>query len=65
VRCRIFLSYTSNMISCGVRESIKFLVKHKMVSCLVTTAGGIEEDFIKVTPPPLCLSVGAPYTSVS
>lgn len=53
------------MISCGVRESIKFLVKHKMVSCLVTTAGGIEEDFIKVTPPPLCLSVGAPYTSVS
>lgn len=33
-RCTIFLAYTSNMISCGVRESIKFLVKHKLVSPL-------------------------------
>ena len=48
IRARIFLSYTSNQISCGQREVIKFLVKHKMVDCLVTTAGGIEEDFIKV-----------------
>ncbi|RYG68689.1 hypothetical protein EON64_04615 [archaeon] len=30
-RCFIFLSYTSNMISSGVRETIKYLVKHKMV----------------------------------
>jgi deoxyhypusine synthase len=35
------------MISSGIRETIKFLVKHKLVHCLVTTAGGIEEDFIK------------------
>lgn len=26
---------------------IRYLVKHKHVSALVTTAGGIEEDFIK------------------
>jgi deoxyhypusine synthase len=45
--CTIFLGYTSNMISCGVRESIKFLVKNKMVDCLVTTCGGVEEDFVK------------------
>jgi len=50
--CTIFLGYTSNMISCGVRETIRFLTQHKMVDCIVTTAGGVEEDFIK------CLSNG-------
>lgn len=47
----IFLSYTSNMISSGVRETIKFLVKNKHVDVLCTTAGGIEEDFIKCLKP--------------
>eukprot|EP00518_Triparma_eleuthera_P005414 CAMPEP_0182465428 /NCGR_PEP_ID=MMETSP1319-20130603/9721_1 /TAXON_ID=172717 /ORGANISM="Bolidomonas pacifica, Strain RCC208" /LENGTH=385 /DNA_ID=CAMNT_0024665175 /DNA_START=142 /DNA_END=1296 /DNA_ORIENTATION=+ len=47
IRAKIFFSYTSNQISCGQREVIKFLVQHKMVDVLVTTAGGIEEDFIK------------------
>lgn len=45
--CTIFLSYTSNMISSGIRENIRFLVKNKLVDCIVTTAGGIEEDIIK------------------
>lgn len=45
--CTIFLSYTSNMISSGIREHIRFLVKNKLVDCIVTTAGGIEEDLIK------------------
>jgi deoxyhypusine synthase len=49
--CTIFLGYTSNMISCGMREYIRFLVQHKMVDCLVSTAGGIEEDFIKCLAP--------------
>jgi deoxyhypusine synthase len=35
------------LISAGVREQIRWLVQHKMVDVLVTTAGGIEEDFIK------------------
>ncbi len=39
------------MISSGVRETILFLVKHKLVHCIVTTAGGIEEDFIKCLAP--------------
>ena len=45
--CTIFLSFTSNMISSGVRETIKYLVKHKLVHVLVTSAGGVEEDLIK------------------
>merc|ERR1712232_730611 len=45
------MGYTSNMISSGVRETIKFLVKHKLVDVIVTTAGGIEEDFIKCLAP--------------
>ncbi|CAF90599.1 unnamed protein product, partial [Tetraodon nigroviridis] len=49
--CTIFLGYTSNMISSGVRESIRFLAQHRMVDVLVTTAGGIEEDLIKCFAP--------------
>ena len=49
--CTIFLGYTSNMASCGVRESIRFIVEHKMVDCIVASAGGIEEDFIKCLAP--------------
>ena len=50
-KATIFLAYTSNMISSGVREVIKYLVEHKFVDVLVTTAGGIEEDFIKCLKP--------------
>ncbi|KAJ2160130.1 Deoxyhypusine synthase [Coemansia sp. RSA 552] len=50
-RCKIFLGYTSNLVSSGVRESIKYLVKNRMVSVLVSTAGGVEEDFIKCLAP--------------
>ncbi|XP_061724989.1 probable deoxyhypusine synthase [Cydia pomonella] len=49
--CTIFLGYTSNMISSGLRDTIKFLVKNKLVDCIVTTAGGVEEDFIKCLAP--------------
>ncbi|CAO1617310.1 unnamed protein product [Sympodiomycopsis kandeliae] len=46
-KCNIFLGFTSNLISSGLREVLLFLVKHKYVSAIVTTAGGIEEDLIK------------------
>ncbi|EDO34643.1 predicted protein [Nematostella vectensis] len=49
--CTIFLAYTSNMISCGVREVIRYLVQNNMVDVLVTTGGGIEEDFMKCLAP--------------
>ena len=53
VRCKMFLGYTSNLVSAGVREHIRYLVQHRMVDVLCTTAGGIEEDFIKVLQPRL------------
>lgn len=37
VKCTIFLGYTSNMISSGVREVIRYLAQHKMV-CLTPCA---------------------------
>merc|ERR1712142_866576 len=40
--CTIFLGYTSNMASAGVRDVIRFLVEHKLVDVLVSTAGGIK-----------------------
>lgn len=43
----IFLSFTSNMISSGMREIIKYLVEKKKVAVLCTSAGGVEEDAIK------------------
>ncbi|CAH1395335.1 unnamed protein product [Nezara viridula] len=50
-KCTLFLGYTSNMVSSGLRETIRFLVEHKMVDCIVTTAGGVEEDLIKCLAP--------------
>ena len=51
VKCKIFLAHTSNMISSGMREYIRYLVQNKMVQAIVTSAGGIEEDFIKCLAP--------------
>ncbi|ODV89887.1 hypothetical protein CANCADRAFT_97131 [Tortispora caseinolytica NRRL Y-17796] len=50
-KCTIFLGYTSNLISSGLRSTLKFLVQHNLVSAIVTTAGGVEEDFIKCLGP--------------
>lgn len=47
----IYLSFTSNMVSSGVREIITYLVKHKKVAVLCTSAGGIEEDGLKARKP--------------
>lgn len=43
----IFLGYTSNMVSSGLRDVVRYLAEHKKIDVLVTTAGGIEEDIIK------------------
>lgn len=47
VKCTIFLGYTSNMISSGNREIIRYLAQHKMIDAIVTSAGGVEEDLMK------------------
>lgn len=43
----IFLGYTSNLISSGLRGTLRYLAQHNHISAIVTTAGGIEEDLIK------------------
>jgi len=43
----IFLGYTSNMVSSGLRDIFRYLAARKLVNVIVTTAGGIEEDIIK------------------
>jgi deoxyhypusine synthase len=50
-KATIFLTFTGNLVSSGVREIIKYLVKHKKVDVLVTNAGGVEEDLIKCLKP--------------
>ncbi len=50
-KATIFLGCTSNMVSSGVREAITYLAKHTHVACIVTTAGGVEEDVIKLLKP--------------
>ncbi|EHL03014.1 putative Deoxyhypusine synthase [Glarea lozoyensis 74030] len=47
VKTTIFLGYTSNLISSGLRGTLRYLAQHKHISVIVTTAGGIEEDLIK------------------
>src|SRR3989338_8847680 len=50
-KATIFLAFTSNMVSSGVRDIITYLVKHKKIHVLITSAGGIEEDIIKCLKP--------------
>ena len=50
-KATIFLGFTSNMASCGVREIIAYLTQHKLVDVLCTSAGGVEEDIIKSLKP--------------
>lgn len=59
-RTTILLGYTSNLISSGLRETLRYLVQHKHVSAIVTTAGGIEEDLIKCLAPTYIGSFSTP-----
>ena len=51
VHCTLFLAFTSNMMSSGVREVLRYLCQHRMVDVLITTCGGIEEDIMKCLHP--------------
>ncbi|CCW59799.1 unnamed protein product [Phytomonas sp. EM1] len=44
---KVFLSYTSNLISSGLRDTFMVLAKEKLVDAFISSAGGIEEDVIK------------------
>jgi deoxyhypusine synthase len=43
----IFLGFTSNITTSGLRDIITYLVRERKVHFLVTTTGGLEEDIIK------------------
>ncbi len=44
---KIFLTFTSNMVTSGLRGFFAQLIKLKMADIIVTTVGGIEEDIMK------------------
>ncbi|TBU03969.1 deoxyhypusine synthase [Hamiltosporidium tvaerminnensis] len=48
---KIFFGCTSNIISSGLRDIIKYLIKNKFIHVFCTTGGGIEEDIIKTFNP--------------
>jgi deoxyhypusine synthase len=50
-KCTIFLGYTSNMVTSGLRDVFRYLAQHRLVDAIVTTAGGVEEDIIKCIEP--------------
>ena len=50
-KATIFLSFTSNMVSSGLREIIAQLCAKKLVDCIVTSTGSIEEDMMKCSSP--------------
>ena len=43
----VFLTFTSNMVSSGLREVFAYMCEKKMVDVIITGAGSIEEDLIK------------------
>lgn len=43
----VFLGCSSNLITSGIRDIVRFLAEKKKIDVFVTTAGGIEEDIIK------------------
>jgi deoxyhypusine synthase len=43
--------YSINEYQYQTGPALRFLVKNKMIDVLVTTAGGVEEDFIKCLAP--------------
>ncbi len=46
-KARIYFSFTSNMVTSGLRGFFAQMIKLKMADVVVTTAGGIEEDIMK------------------
>eukprot|EP01059_Diplonema_ambulator_P014058 TRINITY_DN24883_c0_g1_i2.p1 TRINITY_DN24883_c0_g1~~TRINITY_DN24883_c0_g1_i2.p1 ORF type:complete len:366 (+),score=57.58 TRINITY_DN24883_c0_g1_i2:30-1100(+) len=51
VRTKVFLGVTSGLVLSGVRESITFLCRHKMVHVIVTPGGGIDNDILRALAP--------------
>ena len=46
---KIYLTFTSNMVTSGLRGFFAQLIELKIADVIVTTVGGIEEDIMKAT----------------
>src|SRR5210317_1979222 len=44
---KIYLTFTSNMVTSGLRGFFAQIISLKMADVIVTTVGGIEEDIMK------------------
>jgi len=47
----IYLTFTSNIVSSGLRETVAYLVREGYVDALITTSGALTEDVIKTAKP--------------
>jgi deoxyhypusine synthase len=47
----IYLTFTSNIVSSGLREVVAYLVREGYVDVLITTSGSLAEDVIKTAKP--------------
>eukprot|EP01063_Lacrimia_lanifica_P010506 TRINITY_DN17211_c0_g1_i1.p1 TRINITY_DN17211_c0_g1~~TRINITY_DN17211_c0_g1_i1.p1 ORF type:complete len:318 (+),score=64.94 TRINITY_DN17211_c0_g1_i1:450-1403(+) len=48
---KVVLAFTSNLISCGLREVFCGMAQRGEMDAVITTAGGVEEDFVKCLGP--------------
>ncbi|PSG98507.1 MAG: deoxyhypusine synthase [Nanohaloarchaea archaeon SW_7_43_1] len=48
---KIFLTYTSNIISSGLREAVAYLAKEDFIDVIITSSGSHTEDVIKTAKP--------------
>lgn len=48
-KSKIFLTFTSNMVTSGLRGFFAQLIRLKMADAIVTTVGSIEEDMMKAS----------------
>lgn len=47
IDAKIFLTFTSNMVTSGLRGFFAQLIEYEIPDVIVTTAGGLEEDIMK------------------
>ncbi|QSG08157.1 deoxyhypusine synthase [Halapricum desulfuricans] len=47
----IYLTFTSNIISSGLRETVAYLIREGYVDVVITTSGSLTEDVIKTAKP--------------
>lgn len=47
----VYLTFTSNIVSSGLREVVAYLVREGFIDVLITTSGSLTEDVIKTAKP--------------